>query len=78
MELPESYVSIEEKLALELRLFGALRFRSNENGNVRVGVFPEGEKILASSLGFHAVTLKGIGASESELCKRANESSSLT
>ncbi len=32
-----------------------LRFRGDENGNVRVGVFPEGEEILIGRLGFGGV-----------------------
>jgi hypothetical protein len=34
---------------VKLRVFG---FRNDEDGNIRVGVFPEGEEILVSSASF--------------------------
>ena len=43
-----------------------------EDGNVGVGVFPEGEKILICRLGFDGVALQGVGASETEMSQRAD------
>jgi len=39
-------------LVLGLLKLRVLRFRSDENGDVRVGVFPEREEILIGRLGF--------------------------
>jgi hypothetical protein len=38
-----------------------LGFRSDENGNVRVRVFPKREEILIGRLGLGSVALHGIG-----------------
>jgi hypothetical protein len=51
---------------LQLRV---LRFRSDEDGNVRVGVLPECEEILISGLGFGGVALHDIGATELKVRK---------
>jgi hypothetical protein len=47
--------------------FRVLHFRSNENGNVRVGVFPEPEKILVSLLGLGDFALHGIGTGKAKM-----------
>ena len=44
-----------------------LSFRSDENRNVGVGVFPEREEILIGCLGFRGVALHGVGAGEAEM-----------
>jgi hypothetical protein len=44
-----------------------LRFRSDEDRNVRVGVFPQREEILIRRLGFGGVALLRVGASEAEM-----------
>ena len=49
-----------------------LRFGSDEDGNVRVGVFPEGEKILIGGLGFCGVALQRVGAGEAEMRESAD------
>jgi hypothetical protein len=51
----------------KLRVF---RFGSNEDGNIRVGLFPETEEILICRLGFGSVALQNIGASEAEMGER--------
>ena len=43
-----------------------LGFRSNENRNVRVGVFPKREEILIGRLGLGGVALHGVGAGETK------------
>jgi hypothetical protein len=44
-----------------------LHFRSNENGNVRVGVSPEPEKILVCRLGLGDFALHGIGTGKAKM-----------
>ena len=51
----------------ELFQLRVLRLRSDENGNVRVGVFPEREEILIGRLGFGGVALHGIGSADLEM-----------
>jgi hypothetical protein len=48
---------------LQLRI---LRFGFLQDGDVRVGVFPEDKKIQISRTGFGGVMLYGIGASHTE------------
>jgi hypothetical protein len=48
----------------QLRVF---RLGSDENRNVRVGVFPEREEILIGRLGFGGITLQDVGAGETEM-----------
>jgi hypothetical protein len=55
---------------LQLRV---LRFRSDEDGYVRVCVFPEREEILICRLGFGGVTLQGISACETEMGECSGE-----
>jgi hypothetical protein len=43
---------------------GVLGFRSDEDGNFGVGVFPEREEILIRASGFGGVTLQHGGAGE--------------
>jgi hypothetical protein len=52
--------------------FRVLRFGFLQDGNVRVGVFPQREKILVRSLGFRSVALQHIGAGETEMRERAD------
>jgi hypothetical protein len=54
----------EDRLLLQLSV---LRFRSDENRNVRVGVFPKREEILISRLGLGGVALHGIGSADLEM-----------
>ena len=61
--------------SLQLRV---LRFRSDEDGNVRVGVFPQREEILIGRLGFGGVALHRVCAGHSEMRQRSRRSSSTT
>ena len=54
---------------LQLRVF---RFRSDEDGDVLVCVFPEREEILIGRLGFGGVASHGVGSSELQMYKCAN------
>src|SRR4029077_831607 len=56
-------------MLLQLCVFG---LGGDENGNVRVGVFPEGEKILIGGVGFYGVALDGIGSADLEMCECAD------
>ena len=49
---------------LHLRI---LRFGLLQDGDVRVGVFPEGEEILIGGTGLQGVALQGVGAGEAKL-----------
>jgi hypothetical protein len=49
--------------------FQVLRFGSDEDGDVRVGVSPKREEILIGRLGFGGVALHGVGAPEAEMSK---------
>ena len=53
----------------QLRVF---RFRSDEDGNIRVRVFPEHEEILIGRLGFCGVALYGIGTRKLQMRQRAD------
>ena len=44
-----------------------LRFGLLEDGDIGIGVFPEGEKILVGGFGFGGVALQGVGAGEAEM-----------
>jgi hypothetical protein len=48
----------------ELLQLRVLRLGLLEDGNVRVGVFPEREGILIGRLGLGGVALRGVGASD--------------
>src|SRR5271170_5372690 len=48
----------------QLRVF---RLGSNQNGDVRVGVFPHREEVLIGSAGFGAVALESVGVSKAKL-----------
>src|SRR2546427_4496513 len=50
--------------SLQLRV---LRFCFLQDGDVGVGVFPEGEEVLVSGAGLGGVTGEGIGACEAEM-----------
>src|SRR4029077_14306100 len=47
--------------------FGVFRFCCDENRNISVGVFPQGEKILVGNAGFCGISLKRIRASHSKM-----------
>src|SRR5260370_39781249 len=47
--------------------FRVLSLRSDENRNVRVGVFPEREEILIGRLGLGGVALHGVGSTDLEM-----------
>ena len=53
---------------LQLRV---LRFGFFEDGNVGVGVFPEGEEVLVAGARFRGVAQQGIGSSQLEMGQRA-------
>src|SRR5712692_4556698 len=40
-----------------------------QNGDVGVGVFPEGEKVLTGGAALCGVAGEGVGASETEMCE---------
>lgn len=44
-----------------------LQLGSDENGDVRVGVFPKGEEILIGFSGIYAISQESIGASQIEV-----------
>jgi hypothetical protein len=56
---------------MQLRGFGLC---SDQDGNVRVGVFPSGEEILVGAISFGGVTLQGVRASDAEMSQGANRS----
>ena len=56
-------------LLVQLRV---LRFRFFQDGDVGVGVFPEGEEILISSFGLGGITFECVGAGEAEVGERAS------
>jgi len=58
------------KIATLLLQFRVLRFGFFQDGDVRVGVFPEGEEILICRLGFGGVALQGVSATDLEMRQR--------
>ena len=54
--------------------FRVLRFRSDENRNVRVGIFPEREEILIGRLSFGGIALHGVGAGQASWSRKLGES----
>src|SRR5690349_13249343 len=54
----------ERKPLLQLRV---LRLGFSQDGDVRVGIFPEGEQVLVGGPTLCGVALKGIGTSHSEM-----------
>ena len=48
---------------MQLRVFG---FGLLQDGDVGVGVFPEGEEVLVCSVGFGGIALESVGAGETE------------
>jgi hypothetical protein len=54
------------RFSLQLGVFG---FGGDEDGDVRIGVFPEGEEVLVRVTGIGLVGLCGVGARYSELCQ---------
>src|ERR1700686_2151414 len=61
---PASTDSLSSARLFQLCVLG---FRGDENGNVRVGVFPKREEILICRLGFCGVALQHTGAGEAEM-----------
>ena len=55
------------QLQTKLLQLCVLGFGSDEDWNVRVGIFPEREEILIGRLGFGVVVLQGVGAGEAEM-----------
>jgi hypothetical protein len=51
----------------ELFQLCVLGFRCNQDRDIGVGVFPEGEKILIGGLGLNDITLHGIGSADLEM-----------
>ena len=49
-----------------------LRFRFFQDGDVGVGVFPDGQEILISSFGLGGITFECVGAGEAEVGERAS------
>ena len=45
---------------------GVFRLGLLEDGNVRVGVLPQSEKILIGGAGLGAIALEGVGAREAQ------------
>jgi len=62
----------EKLLQKPLWWLGVLRFRSDEDGDVRVGVFPQREEILIRGAGFRSVTLRGVRTGKSQDKEQAN------
>ena len=52
--------------------FGVLRLCLFEDGNVGIGVFPQGQEILIRRLGFGGVALQRIRAGEAQMRERAD------
>jgi hypothetical protein len=59
----------EDRLLLQLRVLG---FRSDENRNVRIGVFPKREEILIGRLALGGVASHDIGSADLEMRERSN------
>ena len=53
---------------LQLRV---LRLGFFQNGDVRVGVLPEGEKVLVDAFRFGAISLHGISSTQLPVCQSA-------
>jgi hypothetical protein len=51
---------------------GVFRLGLNQNRNIRVGVLPQGEKILIRGAGFERVALHRVGASQLEMRQHAD------
>jgi|SRR5271169_5108370 len=64
---PEALDAIKKFLTSNLLQLRILRLCCDQDGNIRVGVFPEREEILISRLGFGRVALQNIGAGEAEM-----------
>jgi hypothetical protein len=56
-------------LLLQLRVLG---FGFLQDGDVGVGVLPEGEEVLIGGAGFGGVALHNVGACEAEMDERAD------
>ena len=55
------------QIAFQLRQFRVLRLGFLQNGDLRIGIFPEGEEILIRGLGFRGVARHGISTSNTEM-----------
>jgi hypothetical protein len=60
------------KAVTRLRQLCVLSFGLFENGDVRVGVFPESEEILVGSAALGGVALHRVGASQLEMSQSAD------
>jgi hypothetical protein len=60
---PAPTIRRDNTCSLQLRV---LRLGLLQNGDVGIGVFPEGEEIQIGSASFRAIALEGIGAGEAE------------
>src|SRR6202158_5620555 len=58
---------VAQKRLLQLRV---LRFGFLQDGDVGVGVFPEGEEVLVCTLRFGRITCHRVGATELEMGER--------
>src|SRR5271167_1920078 len=47
--------------------FRVLRFRCDEDGNIRIGVLPEREEILIRGAGLGGVALHGVGSADLDM-----------
>src|SRR5262245_27300225 len=56
------------KILLQFRVF---RFGLLQDGDVGVGVFPEGEEVLVFATGVGKIALEGISAGETDVGQRA-------
>jgi len=65
---PVHRVLAGRRLLLQLRIFD---FGLLQDGNIGVGVFPEGEEILIGCLGLGGVMLHGISPGQFQACERA-------
>ncbi len=70
---PKSARNCESRASIRRRSLQLLVLRLGflQDGDVGVGVFPEGEEVLVSSLAFGCVAGKGVGTGQAEMRKSA-------
>ncbi len=68
MQALTMFICPERRLLLQ---FGVLGLGRDENGDVGVGVFPEGKEILIGRFGFGGIALYGVRACKLEPGQRA-------
>jgi hypothetical protein len=56
----------------DLSQLGVLGRRGDEDGNIRVGVFPEGQEIVIGSPGFDDISDEHVSTREAEMSEHAN------